>query len=200
MASDSGGASGGPHATTARRHGAGAGRTSEQKHRRRSRHQPAYGRKPPRLDHEEDWVEVAPGASSFGVSRLGRRGSAATTALNRRRRSLLVVDMRDLDPILETLAGTSGQDAGGSRSQVSPDRRRLKLQPIEYGPTSVRAVRSRSGDLRAFSLRGYGREPRVGECDHRRFWLRPELAPKGSPQGRPIAKTRTRTRRLRGRD
>ena len=75
----------GSHAATTRGHGAGACRPPEQEHRRRSRHQPAHGREPPRLDHEENRVEVAPCAGPIGAPRRGRSRGAATGALRRSR-------------------------------------------------------------------------------------------------------------------
>ena len=42
----------------------------------------------------------------------------------------------------------------------------------------------RSRDPLAVSPREYAPEPLADECDHRRFWLWPESAPKGSPPGR----------------
>ncbi len=39
----------------------------EQEHRRRPRHQPAHGRKPPRPDHEKDRLEVAAGTGAAGT-------------------------------------------------------------------------------------------------------------------------------------
>src|SRR6202022_4955753 len=74
----------GPHAATTRRHGTGAGRTPQQEHRGRFGHQPACGREPPRLDHEENRIEVAPCAGPTGVSSIGRRGRTATSGLGRR--------------------------------------------------------------------------------------------------------------------
>ena len=67
------------------------------------------------------------------------------------------------------------------------------------GGLSIVAVdtRLRSGGVRAFNSREYGQGPRADECDHRRFWSWPKLALKGSRQGRPTAKTRTRKRRPR---
>ena len=54
-----------------RGHGKGSGRPPEQEHRRRSRHQPAHGREPSRLDHETDRVEVAACFGAIGVSCFG---------------------------------------------------------------------------------------------------------------------------------
>jgi hypothetical protein len=54
---------------------------AEQKHCCRSRHQSAYGREPPRLDHEENRVEVVARVGEIGVSCLGWRRRAATGAL-----------------------------------------------------------------------------------------------------------------------
>src|SRR3984957_13763346 len=71
----------GAHAATTRRHGARVGRTPEQEHCCRSRHQSAYGREPPRLDHEENRVEVVARVGEIGVSCLGWRRRAATGAL-----------------------------------------------------------------------------------------------------------------------
>ena len=67
----------GAHAATTRRHGAGVRRAAQQEHCGRSRHQSAYGREPPRLDHEENRVEVVAGAGEIGVSCLGWRGATS---------------------------------------------------------------------------------------------------------------------------
>ena len=63
----------GSHAATTRRDGKGARGPAQQEHCRRPRHQPAHGREPPRLDHEENRVEVAARPGSAGASRVGRR-------------------------------------------------------------------------------------------------------------------------------
>ena len=81
----------GPHAATAPDHGPGPRRPSQQEYRRRSRHQPAHGREPSRLDHEEDRLEIASGAGPIGAcrclewcrratrsTRISRRGHAAS--------------------------------------------------------------------------------------------------------------------------
>ncbi len=47
----------------------GARRPPQQEHRRRPRHQPAHGREPSRLDHEEDGREIAAGAGPAGACR-----------------------------------------------------------------------------------------------------------------------------------
>jgi two-component system, chemotaxis family, CheB/CheR fusion protein len=54
-------------------HGDGAGRASKQKYRGGSQHQSAHCREPPRLDHEEDWYQVAAGIGKIGVSRCRKR-------------------------------------------------------------------------------------------------------------------------------
>ena len=59
------------HAPTTRHHGARVGRAPKQEHCCRSRHQSAYGREPPRHDHEENRIEVVPRIGPIGVSRLG---------------------------------------------------------------------------------------------------------------------------------
>src|ERR1700722_8820502 len=74
----------GAHAATTRRHGARVGRTPEQEHCCRSRHQSAYGREPPRLDHEENRVEVVARVGEIGVSCLGGRRRAAAGAIRLR--------------------------------------------------------------------------------------------------------------------
>ena len=79
-----GGSPRGSHAATTRRDGKSARRPAQQEHRRRSRHQPAHGREPPRLDHEENRVEVAARAGPTGASRVGRRGEAVNFALRSR--------------------------------------------------------------------------------------------------------------------
>ena len=55
----------------------GARRPSQQEYRRRPRHQPTHRREPPRIDHEENRVEVASGARPIGARRGGRVGSEA---------------------------------------------------------------------------------------------------------------------------
>src|ERR1700729_611782 len=81
MASERSGSPHGAHAATARRHGARVGRAPKQEHCCRSRHQSAYGREPPRLDHEENRVEVVARVGEIGVSCLGSRRRASTGAL-----------------------------------------------------------------------------------------------------------------------
>src|ERR1700727_1981123 len=81
MASERSGSPHGAHAATTRRHGARVGRAPKQEHCCRSRHQSAYGREPPRLNHEENRVEVAARVGEIGVSCLGWRRRAATGAL-----------------------------------------------------------------------------------------------------------------------
>src|ERR1700678_2536839 len=81
MASERCGSPHGAHAATTRRHGARVGRAPKQEHCGRSWHQSAYGREPPRLDHEEDRVEVVARVGEIGVSCLGWRRRAATGAL-----------------------------------------------------------------------------------------------------------------------
>src|SRR5580698_3858639 len=81
MASERSGSLHGAHAATTRRHGARVGRAPKQEHCCRSRHQSAYGREPPRLDHEENRVEVVARVGEIGVSCLGWRRRAATGAL-----------------------------------------------------------------------------------------------------------------------
>ena len=76
-----GGSPRGSYAATTRGDGKGARRPAQQEHRRRSRHQPAHGREPPRLDHEENRVEVAARAGPAGASRVGRRRGAVDGAL-----------------------------------------------------------------------------------------------------------------------
>src|ERR1700722_2249211 len=84
MASERCGSPHGAHAATTRRHGARVGRAPKQEHCGRSWHQSAYGREPPRLDHEEDRVEVVARVGEIGVSCLGWRRRAATGALRLR--------------------------------------------------------------------------------------------------------------------
>ena len=79
-----GGSPRGSHAATTRRDGKGARRPAQQEHRGRSRHQPAHGREPPRLDHEENRVEVAARAGPIGASRVGRSRGAVDRALRSR--------------------------------------------------------------------------------------------------------------------
>ena len=81
MASERSGSPHGARAATTRRHGAGVGRAPKQEHCCRSRHQSTYGREPPRLDHEENRVEVVARVGEIGVSCLGWRRRAATGAL-----------------------------------------------------------------------------------------------------------------------
>src|ERR1700722_319768 len=81
MASERSGSPHGAHAATTRRHGARVGRAPKQEHCCRSRHQSAYGRESPRLDHEENRVEVVARVGEIGVSCLGWRRRAATGAL-----------------------------------------------------------------------------------------------------------------------
>ena len=74
----------GSHAATTRRDGKGARRPAQQEHRRRPRHQPAHGRKPPRLDYEENRVKVATCAGQVGASGVGPRRGAVDGALRNR--------------------------------------------------------------------------------------------------------------------
>ena len=91
-----GGSPRGSHGPTTRSDGEGARRPAEQEHRGRSQHQPAHGRKPPRLDHEENRIEVAARAGAFGASRVGRRRGAVDRALIKPRRSAF--NRRECDP------------------------------------------------------------------------------------------------------
>src|ERR1700721_3936253 len=84
MASERSGSPDGAHAATTRRHGARVGRAPKQEHCCRSRHQSAYGREPPGLDHEENRVEVVARVGEIGVSCLWWRRRAATAALRLR--------------------------------------------------------------------------------------------------------------------
>ena len=72
------------HAATTRRDGKGARRPAQQEHRRRSRHQPAHRREPPRLHHEENRVEVAARAGQIGACRDRRSRGAVDGALRSR--------------------------------------------------------------------------------------------------------------------
>ena len=84
-----GGSPRGSYAATTRGDGKGARRPAQQEHRSRSQHQPAHGREPPRLDHEENWVEVAARAGQVGASGVGRRRRAVDGALSRHSRRRL---------------------------------------------------------------------------------------------------------------
>src|ERR1700677_2801275 len=127
------------HAATTRRHGARVGRAPKQEHCCRSRHQSAYGREPPRLDHEENRIEVVARVGEIGVSRLGWRRRAATGALRLRLlgRSLPlrpVVSLRSilstaffgklswtpLKPVAQPKCRVEGLAAAAKRSIVSP--------------------------------------------------------------------------------
>ena len=79
-----GGSPRGSYAATTRGDGKGARRPAQQEHRSRSQHQPAHGREPPRLDHEENRVEVAARAGQVGASGVGRRRGAVDGASIRR--------------------------------------------------------------------------------------------------------------------
>src|SRR6202020_1369986 len=81
MASERSGSPHVAHAATTRRHGARVGRAPKQEHCCRSRHQSAYGREPPRLNHEENRVEVVARVGEIGVSCLGWRRRAPIGAL-----------------------------------------------------------------------------------------------------------------------
>ena len=66
-----------PHAATAPDHGAGPRRPPQQEYRRGSWHQPAHGREPSRLDHEENRLEVSAGSGPAGARRrMEDRGRA----------------------------------------------------------------------------------------------------------------------------
>jgi hypothetical protein len=58
--------SGDPDAAAAPDHATRAGRSPQQEHRGRTRHQSAHGREPPRLDHEEDRLRFPAGAGAPG--------------------------------------------------------------------------------------------------------------------------------------
>ena len=59
----------GSHAATTADHGPGPRRPPQQEYRRRSRHQPAHGRDPPRLDHEENRRQISSRASAVSACR-----------------------------------------------------------------------------------------------------------------------------------
>ncbi len=93
MARVGGDPSGRAHATTTRRHGAGACRPSQQEHRRGSRHQPAHGREPSRLDHEANRIEVPARTRQTGACCGWRQHRTARRGLNRGGHCILTADV-----------------------------------------------------------------------------------------------------------
>ena len=79
----------GSDAATARGDGQGARRRTQQEHCDRSGNQPTHGREPPRVDHEENRIEVSSRAGSAGARRSGRRERARTGSVTSTRFRLL---------------------------------------------------------------------------------------------------------------